>query len=169
MNSGRSHRNAIIRLNAILKNVGLDGVVQEVEAVGERGIEERREVAFESFDDSDEPIKKRGRKTEVTITRPLTEMEELRLLVASVRAAVIDVNETQEKALHGLETEAASTPRIAFRPDIPEGFEDKGYSVSNEQRGQALDLSVDSVGAQKRKIVGLRFNISQLEEMIRAD
>src|SRR5205823_5370730 len=108
---------------------------QEVSTVVERGIEERKEVAFESFDESDEPIKKRGRKTEVTITRPLTEMEELRLLVASVRAAVVDANETQEKALIGLKTKEVESPRIAFRPDIPEGFEDKGYSFSDARRG----------------------------------
>lgn len=136
--------------------------------VVERGIEERKEVAFESFDASDEPIKKRGRKTEVTITRPLTEIEELRLLVASVRASVIDANETQEKALTGLITEEVSSPKIAFRPDIPEGFEDKGYSVSDARRGHAFDLSVAQVAAQKQRIARLRETIVQLEKMIHA-
>jgi hypothetical protein len=168
MNSEEA-RNAIVRLNATLKKVGLDWVVQQVSTVVERGIEERSEVAFESFDESDEPIQKRGRKTVVTITRPLTEMEELRLLVASVRAAVIDVNETQEKALLGLKTEGASIPQIAFRPDIPEGFEDKGYSITEAQRGHGLDLSTENVEAQKQGIARLRANIIRLEEMIRAD
>ena len=66
MNSEEA-RNTIVRLNASLKKAGLDWVVQEVSTVVERGIEERKEVAFESFDASDEPIQKRGRKTEVCI------------------------------------------------------------------------------------------------------
>jgi hypothetical protein len=162
-------RNAIAQLNASLKKVGLDWVVQEVSIVVERGIEERKEVAFESFDASDEPIKKRGRKTEVTITRPLTELEELRLLVASVRAALVDTNETQEKALLGLKTKEFDNPQISFRPDIPEGFEDKGYSISDETRGHAFDLSVAEVEAQKQRIAHLKAAIDQLEGMIHAD
>jgi hypothetical protein len=168
MNSEEA-RNIIVRLNASLKKAGLDWVVQEVSTVVERGIEEQKQVAFESFDASDEPITKRGRKAEVTVTRPLTEMEELRLLVASVRAAVVDLNEIQEKALLGLMTEEASSPQIAFRPDIPEGFEDKGYSITDARRGYAFDLSLKEVEVQKQRIARLRAVILQLEEIIHAD
>ncbi|PWU21063.1 MAG: hypothetical protein C5B50_02645 [Verrucomicrobia bacterium] len=167
MNS-QDARSAIVGLNASLKRAGLDWVVQEVSRVVERGIEERKEVAFESFDAADEPIKKRGRRTEVTITRPLTEMEELRVLVASVRASVIDVNETQEKALLGLKTKDMENPSIGFRPDIPDGFEDKGYALTDE-RGRPFDLSLAEVERQKQRISKLKTIIMQLEEMIRAD
>jgi Fic family protein len=75
----------------------------------------------------------------------------------------------QEKALLGLMTEEASSPQIAFRPDIPEGFEDKGYSITDARRGYAFDLSLKEVEVQKQRIARLRAVILQLEEIIHAD
>ena len=157
----------IVQLNAALKKVGLDWVVQEVSAVVERGIEERKEVALQSFDAADMPTKNRGRKTEVTVTRPFTDLEELQLLVASVRAAVLDANEIQEEALLGLKGEDAASPQISFRPDVPEGFEDKGYSIGGA-RGHPFDLSLDQVAEQKDRIARVRALIVQLEQLIHA-
>jgi hypothetical protein len=133
-------RAIISKFNSMLKAARLEWVVQEVSTVVERGVEERKEVALESFDVSGLPIKKRGgRKTEVTVTRPFTDFEELRLLLAAIKTAIIDANEIQEKAILGLKSEEVPSPQISFRPDVPEGFKDKGTrSLMKDEENRSI-------------------------------
>src|ERR1051325_3774781 len=123
-------RRLITELNAMLKRVGLDWVVQEVSSVIERGVEERKQVDIQSFDITGQPLKKRGPKSEATTTRPFGETEELDLLLAAVRAAVIHTFEIRKHAVEMLQPvrttpqpQEASNVQIRFRRDVPSGFE----------------------------------------------
>mgnify|MGYP003584360112 CR=1 FL=1 len=160
---------AIIRLNASLKMAGLNWVVQEVSSVVERGVEEPKEVAFESFDQTSKAAKKPGRRTLVTITRPLTEIEELQLLVDAVRAVIVDTYELQQSALLRLKQMGVESPEVAFRPETVEGFESKGYSVPDDKQGHAFEWTASEAQLGSAHLKHLKTVIEKLTEIIHAD
>ncbi len=163
-------QSSIAALNAALRNSGFDWVLREVSVAVERGKEERSEVSFESFDAADQPIHRRGgRKTEVTTTRPLTDIEELLLLVSAIRAAIIDGSEIQIDTLRSFKEAGVENPIISFQPDVPEGFADKGYSVEDAGRGRAFEVNLGQI-EDRRGVVGkLKHLIEALEGKINAD
>jgi hypothetical protein len=153
----------IRRLNIALRENGLDWVVQQVAAIVERGVEERKRVALESFARG-KSSKKTGPKSEAITTRPFSEEEELRLLLLAIRSAVIDTHQIEESALAGLKTE-----RIAFRPDVNEEFKDKGYSGMNVQGGERFDSSQEDLSKRKRYVEQLDSILAELESVIHVD
>ncbi|HEX3717910.1 MAG TPA: hypothetical protein VH595_08075 [Verrucomicrobiae bacterium] len=168
--SPQEARNAITSLIGALRRSSLEWVVREVSIAIERGIEERGEVSFELFDDVDQPISnRRGRKTEVTITRPLTDLEELRLLLFSIRAAIVDASDIQDRALRDLQLTDAPNPVIVFRPDVPEGFEDKGYSVADAGRGHPFEMTLEGIDARRDSLEKIRHLLKNLEDLVNAD
>lgn len=149
----------IRRLNLVLREAGLAWVVQQVAAVVERGVDESTHFTFQNFE-LDQPAKRPGPKSEALTTRAYTEEEELRILIAAIRSAVIDRYQIEESAFERLKTET-----IAFYPDLPTGFADRGY---DRQVDEEFKLTLANLKRRRDAIQELEAHLAELEALLHA-
>ncbi|MDX6577324.1 MAG: hypothetical protein QOE96_3277 [Blastocatellia bacterium] len=158
--SPQEARETIRGLNELLTKFGLGWVVQQVAAVVERGVDQKTHIVYQGSE-PDQPLRRPGPKAEALTTRAYSEHEELRLLIAAIRSVGIDLYQIEKSALAGL----GSPNNIRFAPDLPAGFEDRGY---DRRASEGFESTVASLEQRSEAVEELSKHLVELERLARA-
>lgn len=152
-------RNTIRLLNERLVEVGLGWVVDQVAAVVERGVDEQTHFVFQNFE-LGELARRPGPKSEGLTTHVYSEEEELKILIAAIRAAVIDLHKIEESVFARLRTET-----ITFYPDLPADFASRGY---DRQADEEFKVTLTGLERRKSAVAELEAHLAELENLVAA-